>query len=78
MEDNQYKEYTIINPKTKKYHQLVVNDGSDIVQVFNNHLGVEETFESEAYHLSTYAKRNGLILHSEIKQYTPIEKYLNK
>lgn len=53
MENNEYMEYTIVNPKNGKYQQIVVNDSSDTVQVYNNYLEVSEYFESEAYHLST-------------------------
>lgn len=74
MENNQYMEYTIINPRNGKFHQFVVNDGSDTVQVFNSHLEVAERFESEAYHLGQYAEDNGLIIHTEVKEFTPIDK----
>lgn len=73
MKENDYKEYTIINPANGKYQQIVANDGSEIVQVFNTYLEVEEYFESEAYHLPTYVEKNNLIMHTETKKFTSIE-----
>jgi hypothetical protein len=78
MENNQYMEYTIYNPKNGKYQQFVVNDGSDTIQVFNVYLEVKESFEDSAYHLSQYIEENNLILKTTVKTFTPIDEIINK